>query len=257
MKRNRKPIVLTNAFRRPRGTRFVHGAKLCDKTEVYAARDDIVHAITQHLEAMPLLVPTATSLDDLSPVLDMVDGILLPGAVSNLHPKHYGEEALHDHPQLFAEDHDALDMFLVREALRRNLPVLGICRGMQAMNVALGGSLHQNLAGVQTLNHLCSVPSLGASTEADQVHGIQPVAGGKLAGLLPQGGVVNSLHEQAVKTLGKNVVVEARAPDGVVEAISIEGATNFALGVQWHPENQPHSEASARVFAAFKNALNV
>jgi putative glutamine amidotransferase len=174
---------------------------------------------------VPLLRPEA--IDSL---LDRVDGVCLPGG-PDLQPSAYGEEP---HPELGPTEPrvDAVELALVRAADRRKLPILAICRGMQVLNVARGGSLHQHLPDVvgNGLEHL--QPEHGSIT----THHVETAPHSRLRAVLGGPKVeVNSFHHQAVRTLGKNLVATAWAQDGTIEAVEHPG-DRFVLGVQWHAE---------------------
>lgn len=182
----------------------------------------------------PALIPLCLGEPAWRSIYQQMDGLLLPGGV-DVAPALYGEEP---HPKLGKVD-DALDqaeMTLARWALADGVPVLGICRGIQTLNVAAGGSLYQDLPSQFSgaLRHACSPPDYPRTHRAHAVH-VEP--GSRLAGILDaQETMVNSRHHQAVKNLAPGFVVSARAPDGVIEGIESEDG-RFAVGVQWHPES--------------------
>ena len=220
----------------------------------FTCLEEIVHVIRGY-DAVPLVIPVTENPENLLPLLDTIDGILLQGATSNMHPSRYGEEP-DGHPQRFDEARDATDFFLIREARKRRMPVLGICRGMQSMNVALGGSLHQQLPKAE-VNHSCSIKKDGAIA-CEHLHTVSIAPDGILHPLLKDlPHEVCSIHEQAVKQLGKGLRVEARAEDGVVEAISAAGNDGFFLGLQWHPEYTQDHPVSRRILGAFHQAVRV
>ena len=174
---------------------------------------------------VPLLRPEA-----IAALLDRVDGICLPGG-PDLQPSAYGEEP---HPQLGPTEPrvDAVELALVRAADRRNLPILGICRGMQLLNVARGGTLHQHLPDVvgNQLQHR------QAEHGSVTTHHVETASHSRLRATL--GGPklqVNSFHHQAVRTLGDDLTTTAWAEDGTIEAIEGPGE-RLVLGVQWHAE---------------------
>jgi putative glutamine amidotransferase len=169
-----------------------------------------------------------------------LDGLLLPGGV-DVAPARYGEEP---HSRLGKVDPalDEAELTLARWALADGLPVLGICRGIQALNVAAGGTLYQDLGSQYrgALRHACSPPDYPRTHRA---HSIEVAPGSRLAQILGAHQVrVNSRHHQAVKDLAPGLTATARAPDGVIEGIEAGargrgGARGFVIGVQWHPEN--------------------
>jgi putative glutamine amidotransferase len=185
-------------------------------------------------------------------VLDRLDGLLVPGSPSNVHPSLYGGGDSRT-PDLHDPDRDATSLPLIRAALARGMPLLAICRGIQELNVALGGTLHQTVHELPgRLDHRG-----GPGTMAERYRPKHPVAlSGALARLL--GGreiMVNSLHGQAIDRPAPGLAIEAEAPDGTIEAVRVAGARGFALGVQWHPEwGYAENPASLALFRAFGDA---
>jgi putative glutamine amidotransferase len=162
-------------------------------------------------------------------VLDGLDGLVVTGG-KDIDPARYGQAPLPqtDKP---APERDAWELALLDEALRRSLPVLGICRGAQLLNVALGGTLHQHLPNViGNTGHRIGNAVFASSK-------VRTVAGSRLAGLVGESTDVPCYHHQAIAQLGKGLMVSARHDDGVIEAIELPGDT-FVLGVQWHPEER-------------------
>ena len=178
---------------------------------------------------LPILVPFVPPAEA-DAYLALLDGLVLSGGAFDVPPALYGEAPRPACGPLVPERTDT-ELHLLRAALARAVPVLGICGGMQLLNVALGGSLHQDLpADVGIHGHQQPAPKDVPS------HDVEVVAGTRLAGLVGAGRLrVNSTHHQAVKTVAPGLLVTARSPDGVVEGIELPGAT-FAVGVQWHPE---------------------
>lgn len=184
---------------------------------------------------LPLVVPTATEAE-LPALLDMAEGVLLTGSPSNVHPSHFGEE-VHDPSLPLDPDRDEWTLPLIRGAIARGIPLFGICRGTQETNVALGGSLFQAVHEVQ--GHVDHRPpdQSPAAQAYGPAHAVQVEPGGLLARIVGQTEfTVNSVHGQAVNRLADGLRVEARAPDGVVEAFSVADSAGFSLCVQWHPE---------------------
>jgi len=217
----------------------------------------------QYLEAalvgagvLPLMLPSFGSRIDLDELLDRVDGVMMTGSKSNVHPSHYGKEATEaDGP--YDPDRDATTLPLIRRAIERGVPLLAICRGIQELNVALGGTLAteiQELPGRQD-HRAPESDDQDARFAIRQAVTIKP--GSCLAGVFGAGDIqVNSVHRQAVDRLGPNLQVEAIAEDGTVEAVSVRNSRAFAVGVQWHPEYWVHSDsASRKVFEAFGDAV--
>jgi len=199
----------------------------------------------------PLVVPSATP-DELDGLLDLADGVLLTGSPSNVHPSHF-DEPVHDPELPLDPDRDAWTLPLVPKALDRGIPFFAICRGSQETNVALGGSLHQAVHEVAGHIDHRDPDDEPVDVQYAPAHSIDVLPGGLLARLLQRDRIqVNSLHGQAVNRLASSLRVEARAPDGVIEAFSKPDAPGFNLAVQWHPEWQPSSNpVSMTLLSAF------
>ena len=206
---------------------------------------------------IPLLLPLIAKRDYLAAALDGVDGVLLPGSNSDIDPHLYGEEP---HPMLgtVLPEKDATDRLVLDEVERRNLPLLGICYGMQALNVHRGGTLVQDI-GTQVdnpLKHEQGLPSTRVS------HGLEIAGEGMLTKLssvkTSRGKIrVNSSHHQAVRSLGQGLRAIAWAKDGTVEAIEDEREDRFVIGVQWHPElTAPFDDLSREIFDLFVSACS-
>ena len=206
-------------------------------------------------QVTPLLVPAFGQRLDLDTILDAVDGVLATGSKTNVHPGLYGVEPTTAH-EPFDEARDATAIPLLRRAIERGIPVLAICRGFQELNVALGGTIAteiQELTG--RMDHRAAVSD--DQSERFKIHqNVHVREGSCLASIIGAGDVkVNSLHRQAVDKLAANLVVEATAPDGTIEAVSVSNANGFAVGVQWHPEYWAKSDTpSQRILGAFGNA---
>ena len=224
-----------------------------------AVGNKYILAVAQAANATPLLIPALSEYLDLESLLGMADGILLTGSVSNLHPSHFNQ-AVHDTSLPLDPARDALTMGLIRGAIEMGVPLLAICRGFQELNVAFGGSLHQAVHEVSGLNDHRSNDAQSAETQYAPAHMVSLVANSKLANMLGKDEItneimVNSIHGQGLDRLGAGLSVEAKAPDGLVEAISVDNASAFALGVQWHPEWQVmQTPAYLAIFKAFGEA---
>jgi putative glutamine amidotransferase len=223
----------------------------------HEAEETYLRAVAVGARAIPLIVPSLSSLVEVDEVLSRVDGLLVTGAKSNVHPARYGAPA-QETSGPFDEARDATSLAFIRGALDRGLPMLAICRGMQELNVALGGSLVgevQDLPG--RMDHRAPRGEEDNDRRFALRHDVRLVTGGWLAGVLGAGSIkVNSLHRQAVDRLAPGLIVEATAEDGTIEAVRVADARDFALGVQWHPEYWVTSDApSARLFAAFGDAV--
>lgn len=182
----------------------------------------------------PALIPLELGERAWHSIYRRLDGLLFPGGV-DVHPSHYGEKA---HPKLGRVDDelDEAELVLARWALEDGLPILAICRGIQLINVAAGGSLYQDLPAQfpAALRHTCPAPETPRDHRAHPVR-IEPETR-LVAALGTQELEVNSRHHQAIKDLAPGFAITARAPDGVIEGIEQEAAP-FVVGVQWHPEN--------------------
>jgi putative glutamine amidotransferase len=217
----------------------------------HAVNDRYLNAIIDATDCLPILIPAIGVKRDLRPVLDSIHGLLLTGSPSNVHPSQYGAEPCH--PDILHDpERDATTLPLIREAVRRDIPVLAICRGIQELNVALGGTLHQRVHELPgRLNHRSRRDS--PDGPYGPAHSVVLSAGGILASLAGTTEVmVNSLHSQGIDRQAPALFVEAVAPDGQIEAVSLPEA-RFVLGVQWHPEfkvlDNPLSRAIFRLFA--------
>ena len=204
---------------------------------------------------VPVLVPTCFGTDDLDQYLDMADGVNLTGAGSNIDPALYGQENLT--PEKAQDrDRDLFDLPLIKAAIARGLPIFGICRGMQEINVALGGDIHQKLYAEPGFNDHRENPDDPVEVQYGEAHSVHIEAGSWLARVLGTETIgVNSLHGQGLNTLGKGLEPLARAEDGLVEAIHAPGLSSFLFAVQWHPEWQAaQNPASVKIFQAFGEA---
>lgn len=199
---------------------------------------------------VPVLLPPVG--EAMLGMLDRLDGLLLSGSPSNVEPSRYG--ASEDHtPDRHDPERDATTLPLIRAALSRGLPLLAICRGIQELNVALGGTLHQQVQDVPgRMDH--------RGGPGDNDFRYRPkhkvVLTGGLAGIFGKAEIpVNSLHEQGVDRPGEGLVVEAVAPDGMIEGVRVATASGWAYGVQWHPEwGYADNEDSMALFRAFGEA---
>lgn len=189
--------------------------------------------------AAVLLPPQA--IDAADRVLDGLDGLIITGG-RDMDPAAYGQQRHPetDEPVQANRERDAWEIGLVRGAIRRGMPVLGICRGAQVINVAMGGTLHQHLPDVvgHTRHQLGN-----AVFSTSSVH---TVPNSRLAGLIGESSDAQCYHHQAIDRLGEGLVISAQDSDGVIEAVEIPGE-NFVLGVQWHPEQRLDD---IRLFAA-------
>jgi putative glutamine amidotransferase len=240
----RSPLIGIPADRRLYGKQYFH-----------MVGEKYIEAIVLGAKAIPVLIPALGTALDLPSLLAACDGLLFTGSASNVEPHHYGGPAsepgtLHD------PNRDATTLPLIPRAIAAGLPVLAICRGFQEMNVAFGGTLHQRLHEVEGYGDHREDESTPLDVQYGVAHEVLLTPGGWLRGLAGQERMqVNSLHWQGVKTLGQGLEVEARAPDGVIEAFRVAESATFAVGVQWHPEWQfALNPFSSALFSAFGEA---
>ena len=220
----------------------------------HAVVEKYLRAVCQGADAVPLLIP---ALSDIPPehLVARLDGLLLPGSRSDVAPEHYGGPP--PAPERECDPaRDGAALPLIRAALAADLPVLAICRGIQEINVALGGTLHPAVHAVAgRLDHR-AVPDRPLDERyAYAAHEVRLASGGLFAGLAGAETVtVNSLHYQGIDRLADGLAVEATAPDGQVEAVRAPAA-RFFVGVQWHPEHRACENAFSRaLFRAFGEA---
>jgi len=212
-------------------------------------------AVLDAAGAAPLLIPALADELGFEELLERLDGLLFTGSPSNVEPHRYegppsAPGTLHDPAR------DATTLPLIRKAVAAGVPVFGICRGFQEMNVAFGGTLHQKLHEVPGhLDHRDD-GTQPLEVQYGPAHDVTLEPGGMLRAFAPGDRIpVNSLHSQGIDRLGPELEVEARAPDGVIEAFRVRNAQRFALAVQWHPEWKVMSNPFSRaLFAAFGEA---
>ena len=209
-------------------------------------------AVLTGAEGIPLLIPALAEELGLDELLTRLDGILFTGSPSNVEPRHYdgtpsAPGTLHD------PERDATTLPLIRKAVQAGVPVLGICRGFQEMNVVFGGTLHQKVHEVSGYSDHRDDESQPLEVQYGPAHDVILEPGGLLRAMADSDRIrVNSLHSQGVDRLGPGLAVEARAPDGLIEAFRVQRAASFAVAVQWHPEwNAMSNPFSRALFAAF------
>ncbi|WP_284730691.1 gamma-glutamyl-gamma-aminobutyrate hydrolase family protein [Shewanella jiangmenensis] len=210
--------------------------------------------LVEFSNCVPLLIPTCFGVADIEQYLDMADGVYLSGAASNIDPALYGQENLTPDKKQ-DKDRDLVDLALIKGAVARGLPILGICRGMQEMNIAFGGDLYQKVHDEDNLNDHREDPDGSPEEQYGESHKIALVKGSWLHTLLGDEIGVNSLHGQGIRTLGKGLEPLAYAEDGLIEAIHAPGLPQFTLGVQWHPEwKAAENPDSIKIFKVFGEA---
>jgi len=233
-----------------------------NRFSVQLAGENNLQAVADVLDALPLIFagdPKITNLEDL---LEVADGILLTGARANVHPSRFGVDP-HPRHEPYDERRDALALPLIEACVERGVPLFGICRGFQEMNVAGGGSLHPEIRELPgRMNHRMPRLETGEIHPDPTVvfadrHDVKLTPDGVFARILGSDLIrVNSLHGQGVLDLGERIVAEGVAEDGTIEAIRVKDAEGFALGVQWHAEYDPQDNPVNRaLFEAFGDAV--
>jgi putative glutamine amidotransferase len=222
-----------------------------------------LRAIAEVAGALPMMFAGCSTITDIGALLDTVDGILLTGGRANVHPRRFGLEA-HPKHEPYDERRDDIALALVEACVERGVPIFGICRGLQEMNVAYGGSLHPEIRELPgRVNHRMPRLETGEPHPDDAVvfgdrHDVKLTPGGEFARILGRDCIrVNSLHGQGILDPGKRIFIEGVADDGTIEAIRIADAPGFALGVQWHAEFDPqHNPINQALFRAFGEAVS-
>ena len=238
-----KPLIGLPADRKLLGNHYFH-----------CVGEKYLNAIVEGADCVPVVIPALGAGERLDALISQLDGILLPGSPSNIEPHHYGEPV---EPGTLHDPHrDATTLPLIPKIVAQGVPLLAICRGFQEMNVAYGGSLWPKLHEVPGLNDHRENESDPLNVQYGPSHPVALVPGGMLHSIAGTDTIqVNSLHWQGVRQLALALVVEAKSPDGVVEAFTVRDARTFAVGVQWHPEWQAMKNPfSVALFAAFGKA---
>ncbi|NCT71058.1 MAG: gamma-glutamyl-gamma-aminobutyrate hydrolase family protein [Xanthomonadaceae bacterium] len=219
-----------------------------------AVGEKYVRAVVDGAGCLPLLIPTLDPVLPLRQVLDGLDGLLLTGAVSNIEPHHYSDESSYE-GNLLDPRRDATNLPLIPLAVEMGVPVLAICRGFQEVNVAFGGTLYQKVHEQPGFLDHRENKDDPLDVQYGPAHEVALVSGGLLATLVGDTqATVNSLHGQGVRRLGESLIVEALAPDGLIEAFRHDGPA-FMLAVQWHPEwKVTENSFYLAIFRAFGDA---
>jgi putative glutamine amidotransferase len=216
------------------------------------------HAVSRAVGGLPLLIPVLPEPLESQELLSRLDGLLFSGSPSNVEPHHY-DEGPSEPGTLHDPERDATTLPLIRSAIEQGVPILGICRGFQEMNVALGGKLWQKVHEVPNLFDHREAKSASLEIQYGPAHEVvlEPGPMREWAGGADRV-KVNSLHGQGVKQLAPDLTVAARAPDGLIEAFWMPRAPAFTWAVQWHPEwRVMANNFSVALFAAFGEAARV
>lgn len=228
---------------------------LNDTYQVHAGGTMNSEAVAEVSGCLPIIIPSDPRLVSVAELLDLCDGFLLTGGRPNVHPEEYGEDETPAHGD-FDRCRDAIALPLVRACVERGQPFMGICRGFQEVNVAMGGTLYPEIRDLPgRMNH--RMPPDGSLEEKFALrHRVRFTEGGPFHRLMGATEVMtNTLHGQGVNRPGGRVVIDGFAPDGTPEALFIKDAPGFTLSVQWHPEWQAGADPVSRpLFHAFGEA---
>lgn len=227
-----------------------------DGANWHAAQNQYVSAALKVADVMSFIIPAFEEGNDTDAILDRVDGVIVSGSATNVHPSLYGAVAT-DADGPFDPARDATTLPLIRRAIDRGIPLLAICRGIQELNVALGGTLASEIQEQPGIwDH-----RKPQHQDRDVMYSIRQdviiAEGSCIARYLGAGPVpVNSLHRQAISRTAPRLQVEALAEDGTIEAVSVIDAKGFAIGVQWHPEYWAETDKPSRaLFEGFGDAV--
>ena len=227
---------------------------------VHATGERNVHSLLTMVDCIPMLLPPIGTAVDVFELVSHIDGLVLTGGRANVEPHHYNAPPFPE-DEIIDPGRDALVLPLVRACIAERVPVFGICRGIQEINVALGGSLHYRIHQLSGKNDHRRPRREDVTTEEifRPNHMVRLSRDGLFHALTGQEEiVVNSLHGQGVDRLGEGLVVEATSPDGVIEGLRYNADAQFVVGVQWHAEWQPDKHAlSGALYVAFGQAARV
>ena len=233
-----------------------------NRFSVQLAGQNNLQAVADVADALPLIFAGNPAITDIADLLAVVDGVLLTGARANVHPLRFGATPDPRH-EPYDENRDSVALPLIEACLEREVPLFGICRGFQEMNVAGGGSLHPEIRELPgRMNHRMPRLETGEIHPDPTVvfadrHDVRLTPDGVFARILGRDLIrVNSLHGQGILDVGERIVAEGVAEDGTIEAIRVRDANGFALGVQWHAEYDPQTNPVNRsLFEAFGDAV--
>lgn len=241
---HKKPLVAVTADRSVDG---LH--------PTYTAGEKYIQAVCRGADCMPVILPAIADELVIDDFLSRIDGLLLTGGYSNIEPHHYGQESrFGDDPN--DPQRDCTNLALIPRILRAGIPILGICRGLQELNVALGGSLYQRVHQVEGLMDHREDKTASIDVQYGPTHSVEIQPNGVLASFYSNAqAMVNSVHGQGIDQLADGLQIEAVSKDGLVEAVSVPSADYFALAVQWHPEWQVQDNPFyLSIFKAFGQA---
>ena len=211
--------------------------------KIYEARESNTNAV-EDAGGIPLIAPYWKDPEIIKQMVTMADGIFVSGG-ADVEPSEYGEEKRSE-CQATIPERDAFELALIKEALEQDKPMICICRGMQILNVALGGTLYQDLQ----LNTGTTIDHPDYVSYLTGFHDVKVETDSKLYGIFGKETMfVNSLHHQGIKDLAPGLKVAATAPDGLIEGVELPGKT-YVVGYQWHPEMMPANEMYSKLFGA-------
>lgn len=249
---------MPQAARRPVVGIIGNAHMMNERYEVHASGHINSEAVAEVADCVPLIVPADPRFVSVADLMAVCDGFLLTGGRPNVHPDEYGEAETPAHGA-FDRGRDAITLPLIRACVERGQPFLGVCRGFQEVNVAMGGSLYPEIRDLPgRMNH--RMPPEGTMDEVfAHRHVVKFTEGGVFHRLLGASEVMtNTLHGQGVARQGCRIVIDGVAPDGTPEALYVKDAPGFTLSVQWHPEwNAAHDPVSRPLFTAFGDAVRV
>ncbi|WP_262691396.1 gamma-glutamyl-gamma-aminobutyrate hydrolase family protein [Kordiimonas aestuarii] len=236
-------------------------AIVCDTTvqgphRYHQVGDKYVQALVRCADVTPVLIPAMEEPIAAQAILGFADGLLFTGGYSNIQRHHYGNAPA---PEGENEDplRDTNTLPLIRAVLEAGLPMFGICRGLQELNVSLGGTLYPRVHEIEGRMDHRENKKDPVEVQYGPAHSVAVTEGGILADIVGEREfMVNTVHGQAVHDLAPGLKVEAVAPDTTIEAVSVQDAKNFALAVQWHPEWKAwENTQSTKLFRAFGDAV--
>ncbi len=227
-----------------------------DNSPYHVVGDKYLRAVWEAADCTPLVIPAMAESQEAAAMLEALDGLLFTGSPSNVHPTLYGHSPSERY-EPYDQARDAMTFRMIEAALEKGLPTLFICRGFQELNAALGGTLHPRVHEVDgRMDHRMPKHD-DPDVRYGPRHAMTFTAGGRFAEIAGATEIeVNSLHGQGIDRPAAGLTIEGHAPDGTPEAVTVDGAKAFALGVQWHPEYKPLENAfSTRLFRAFSQAV--
>jgi putative glutamine amidotransferase len=230
--------------------------RLFEPHHLHTVGEKYLIAVTDVIGGLPVILPALPGRSDPRQLLDHLDGLLLTGGYSNILPHLYGQESQEEPSCLRDPERDAANLELIPLAIGIGMPIFGICRGLQELNVALGGTLLQKVHEAPGKMDHREDKEASLDEQYGPAHPIEIVPGGLLARISGvTEAVVNSVHGQGIDRLAPGLRIEATAPDGLIEAVSLPDAQSFVMAVQFHPEWKPAQNPFAlSILRAFGDA---